>query len=214
MPLGQPFPCSLRRVMADKGPVWDSMVASGMARPGPCRNQPRHAAQRARSKPSRRRRPASGMSRCCRAPRPIGAHHGPFETPAKERDPRYWGPNFYHDQEDWLRGRAAEAGWSWTVLRPQVVFGIAIGSNMNALACVAAYAALSKELGMPLRFPGGRTAPWPQASMPGSARWRAGAGLDRPGSGCPSPPCRPRSACASSGWPGRHRASRTARAPG
>ncbi len=82
-----------------------------------------------------------------------GAHHGPFKTPAKEREPRYWGPNFYYDQEDWLRSRAA--GWSWTVLRPQVVFGLAIGSHMNALACVAAYAALSKELGMPLRFPGG-----------------------------------------------------------
>ena len=84
-----------------------------------------------------------------------GAHHGPFKTPAKEREPRYWGPNFYHDQEDWLRDRAARAGWTWTVLRPQVVFGFAVGSNMNALACVAAYAALSKELGMPLRFPGG-----------------------------------------------------------
>ena len=59
-----------------------------------------------------------------------GAHHGPFKTPAKERDPRYWGPNFYHDQEDWLRETAAGAGWSWTVLRPQVVFGIAIGSNI------------------------------------------------------------------------------------
>ena len=84
-----------------------------------------------------------------------GAHHGPFKTPAKEREPRYWGPNFYHDQEDWLSERASRAHWTWTALRPQVVFGLAIGSNMNALACVAAYAALSKELGMPLRFPGG-----------------------------------------------------------
>ncbi len=84
-----------------------------------------------------------------------GAHHGPFKTPAKEREPRYWGPNFYHDQEDWLADRAAGAGWTWTILRPQIVFGIAVGSNMNALACVAAYAALSRELGMPLRFPGG-----------------------------------------------------------
>ncbi len=84
-----------------------------------------------------------------------GAHHGPFKTPAREREPRYWGPNFYHDQEDWLAARAEGADWSWTVLRPQIVFGVAIGSQMNALACVAAYAALSKELGMPLRFPGG-----------------------------------------------------------
>ena len=95
-----------------------------------------------------------------------GAHHGPFKTPAKEREPRYWGPNFYHDQEDWLRQRAAEAGWSWTALRPQVVFGVAIGSNMNALACVAVYAALSKELGLPLRCSRRR------AAHPGSDRRR------------------------------------------
>ena len=30
---GQPFPCSLRRVMADKGPVWASMVARHGLRP-------------------------------------------------------------------------------------------------------------------------------------------------------------------------------------
>ena len=84
-----------------------------------------------------------------------GAHHGPFKVPARESDPRYWGPNFYHDQEDWLAGRAASRDWSWTILRPQIVFGIAIGSNMNALGCVGAYAALSKRLGLPLRFPGG-----------------------------------------------------------
>lgn len=84
-----------------------------------------------------------------------GAHLGPFKVPAREREPRYWGPNFYHDQEDWLAERQQGRDWSWTILRPQIICGIAIGSWMNALACVATYCAITKAMGLPLRFPGG-----------------------------------------------------------
>lgn len=86
-----------------------------------------------------------------------GGHLGPFKIPAKENDPRYMPPNFYYDQMDWLaeeRARTA-APWTWTVLRPQVVCGVAIGSPMNVIAGVGVLAAVSRELGMPLRFPGG-----------------------------------------------------------
>ena len=34
-----------------------------------------------------------------------GADLGPFKTPAREDDPRLMPPNFYYDQEDFLRGR-------------------------------------------------------------------------------------------------------------
>ncbi len=86
-----------------------------------------------------------------------GGHLGPFKQPAKESDPRYMPPNFYYDQMDWLAEERARtgAGWTWTVLRPQVVCGLAIGSPMNVIAGVGAFAALSREFGMPLRFPGG-----------------------------------------------------------
>ncbi len=83
-----------------------------------------------------------------------GAHMGFFNTPAKERDPRIVQPNFYYDQEDVLREVGAERGFDLTVLRPEGVVGYAVGNPMNLLMVIAVYAAISKELGQPLRFPG------------------------------------------------------------
>lgn len=84
-----------------------------------------------------------------------GAHIGPFKMPAREDDPRVMPPNFYYPQMDYLAERAARAGWHWTILRPQVVFGNAVGSPLNIIAALGVYAAMSRELGMPLRYPGG-----------------------------------------------------------
>ncbi|WP_320671074.1 SDR family oxidoreductase [Patulibacter defluvii] len=83
-----------------------------------------------------------------------GAHLGPFETPTDERHPRLLGPNFYYDQEDLLRERAAEDGWAWTILRPEGVIGYTVGTPMNLLMALVAYAAICQETGVPLRFPG------------------------------------------------------------
>ena len=83
-----------------------------------------------------------------------GAHMGFFNTPARESDPRIVQPNFYYDQEDLLRETAAERGFRLTVLRPEGVIGYAVGNPMNLLMVIAVYAAISKELGQPLRFPG------------------------------------------------------------
>lgn len=83
-----------------------------------------------------------------------GAHLGPFKTPSDERDPRLLGPNFYYDQEDLLRERALEDGWAWTILRPEAVIGHTIGTPMNLLMALVAYAAICQETGVPLRFPG------------------------------------------------------------
>lgn len=83
-----------------------------------------------------------------------GADLGPFKTPAREDDPRLMGPNFYYDQEDLLRERQRGKGWSFTALRPEAVCGFAVGNPMNLLMVIAVYAAISKELGLPLRFPG------------------------------------------------------------
>jgi len=84
-----------------------------------------------------------------------GGHLGPFRMPARESDARYMGPNFYYDQMDWLADRQKGKPWSWTILRPQIVCGIAIGSPLNILTAIGVYAAISREYGMPLRFPGG-----------------------------------------------------------
>lgn len=87
-----------------------------------------------------------------------GEHLGPYKTPAKESDPRHLGPIFYNDQEDLLRERAARRDFRWTVLRPDIVIGPSIGSSMNLLTTIAAYATLCRNEGVPLRFPGSHAA--------------------------------------------------------
>jgi nucleoside-diphosphate-sugar epimerase len=87
-----------------------------------------------------------------------GAHLGPYKTPAKETDPRHMPPNFYYNQEDYLRERSAGKSWSWTALRPSCICGFAIGNPMNMATAIAVYATLCKELDLPLRFPGSMSA--------------------------------------------------------
>lgn len=87
-----------------------------------------------------------------------GAHLGPYKTPAKETDLRHMPPNYYYDQEDYLRQRAQESPWSWTALRPSCICGFAVGNPMNMATVIAVYAALCKELGLAPRFPGSAAA--------------------------------------------------------
>ena len=84
-----------------------------------------------------------------------GLHVGRSPVPAKERATRDAHENFYFLQEDSLRSMAEAGGWSWTIFRPQVVFGQSFGSPMNLLPAIGAYAAMEKERGNPLAFPGG-----------------------------------------------------------
>ena len=62
-------------------------------------------------------------------------------------------------QEDYLRDRQQGAGSSWdiTILRPQIIFGEAFGSNMNALPALGVYAAVLRDQGRALDYPGGGT---------------------------------------------------------
>lgn len=83
-----------------------------------------------------------------------GTHLGPYKTPARETDPRHMPPNFYYDQEDFLTEASRAARWSWSALRPRTIYGYALNSPMNMTSVLAVYAAISKELGLPLRFPG------------------------------------------------------------
>lgn len=83
-----------------------------------------------------------------------GVHLGEFITPAKEDDTRHMPPNFYYTQEDFLRTYQKGKAWNWTILRPDIIAGIAINNPMNMMSVLGVYAAISKELGLPLRFPG------------------------------------------------------------
>jgi nucleoside-diphosphate-sugar epimerase len=84
-----------------------------------------------------------------------GLHVGRTPVPAKERAPRDDHANFYFLQEDRLRDLAAGSRWSWTILRPQVVYGQSFGSPMNLVPVLGVYGALLRRRGLPLSFPGG-----------------------------------------------------------
>lgn len=83
-----------------------------------------------------------------------GAHFGPFKTPAKESDPPHMPPEFNVDQQNYLEQMQRGKSWNWSALRPSVVCGFALGNPMNLAMVIAVYASMSKELGIPLRFPG------------------------------------------------------------
>jgi nucleoside-diphosphate-sugar epimerase len=88
-----------------------------------------------------------------------GVHLGAMPlSPAKESDPRHMPPNFYYDQEDFLRDRSVGKAWSWTAFRPEGVAGLAVGNPMNLLMVIAIYGTISKALGVPMSFPGPRAA--------------------------------------------------------
>jgi nucleoside-diphosphate-sugar epimerase len=85
-----------------------------------------------------------------------GAHVQPIEIPAREnRSELHTQANFYWHQENYLREKQRGKSWSWTIFRPQIIFGGAIGAAMNLIPAIGAWAALRKEEGLPLPFPGG-----------------------------------------------------------
>lgn len=83
-----------------------------------------------------------------------GAHLGPFKTPAREDDAGHMPPEFNVDQQDFLEARQRGKAWTWSAIRPSVVGGFALGNPMNLAMVIAVYASMSKELRVPLRFPG------------------------------------------------------------
>ncbi len=85
-----------------------------------------------------------------------GVHTGrPMRVPAREaHDALRDHANFYFDQQDLLAERAGRAGFRWSIFRPQIVLGVALGSAMNPVAALGAYAVLLRERGLPLSFPG------------------------------------------------------------
>lgn len=83
-----------------------------------------------------------------------GAHLGPFKTPARETDAGHMPPEFNVDQQQFLEARQQGKVWTWSAIRPSVVGGFALGNPMNLALVIAVYASISRELGLPLRFPG------------------------------------------------------------
>ncbi len=75
--------------------------------------------------------------------------------PYRESLPRVPHENFYYHQEDYIAAKQAGNDWAWTVIRPAMIAGEAIGANMNSYLVLAVFAALCKEAGLPLPRPDG-----------------------------------------------------------
>ena len=79
---------------------------------------------------------------------------GPVPTPFYEDASRHLAANLYFSQEDVLRERQLNGELEWSILRPDAVLGDIAGNPMNIAMVIGVYAALCKEAGVPLKFPG------------------------------------------------------------
>ena len=90
-----------------------------------------------------------------------GVHVRPLNVPAREgRSEMYEQPNFYWAQENFLRelqqGKAHQSkAWHWSILRPVLIVGEAIGGAMDLIPPLGVYAAMLRGQGRPLDYPGG-----------------------------------------------------------
>ena len=85
-----------------------------------------------------------------------GSHVRPLKVPAREgRSEMYEQPNFYWAQEDFLRGLQKGKSWHFSILRPVLIVGLAMGGAMDLIPPLGVYAAVLREQGRDLDYPGG-----------------------------------------------------------
>ena len=83
-----------------------------------------------------------------------GHHLGPVPVPLREDDPRAPAPNFYYAQEDFLRERSRGRPWTYSLSRPHTYCDASWKEPRNIALLIAVYAAVLRELGRPLVYPG------------------------------------------------------------
>jgi nucleoside-diphosphate-sugar epimerase len=85
-----------------------------------------------------------------------GVHVRPLTVPAREgRSEMYEQPNFYWAQENFLRDLQRGKAWHWSILRPVLIVGETIGGAMDLIPPLGVYAAMLREQGRALDYPGG-----------------------------------------------------------
>lgn len=86
-----------------------------------------------------------------------GVHVRPLLVPAREnRSEMHEQPNFYWNQERYLRETQEGKAWSWSILRPVLIVGDSVGSAMNVIPALGVYAAMMRRAGKTrLDYPGG-----------------------------------------------------------
>ena len=83
-----------------------------------------------------------------------GHQLGPVGLPLREGSPRAPAANYYYEQEDFLRERSHGKAWSYTTSRPHAFCDPAIDHPRSIGLAIAVFAAIQRELGEPLDFPG------------------------------------------------------------
>ena len=85
-----------------------------------------------------------------------GVHVRPLTVPAREgRSEMYEQPNFYWAQENFLRELQKGRAWHFSILRPVLIVGLAMGGAMDLIPPLGVYAAMLREQGRALDYPGG-----------------------------------------------------------
>jgi nucleoside-diphosphate-sugar epimerase len=85
-----------------------------------------------------------------------GVHVRPLTVPAREgRSEMYQQPNFYWAQENFLRDLQRGKRWHWSILRPVLIVGLAMGGAMDLIPPLGVYAAMLRQQGRDLDYPGG-----------------------------------------------------------
>ncbi len=85
-----------------------------------------------------------------------GVHVRALTVPAREgRSEMYEQPNFYWAQESFLRELQKGKNWHFSILRPVLIVGLAMGGAMDLIPPLGVYAAMMREQGKPLDYPGG-----------------------------------------------------------
>lgn len=87
-----------------------------------------------------------------------GTHVGAIKLPAKESDPPHADSSFYLRQQDLLTRRQAGRAWGWSTVRPHFICAVATDSPSNLVAVLGTFAAILRELGQELWFPGSEQA--------------------------------------------------------
>ncbi len=83
-----------------------------------------------------------------------GSDLGPYKTPARESDPRVAENNWYYAQQDFIVERSRGKAWRWSASRPHAICDGEPNIARSLPKLIAVYAAIAKELGEPLTFPG------------------------------------------------------------
>jgi len=83
-----------------------------------------------------------------------GHQLGPAALPMVEDQPRAKNQNFYFNQEDFLIERTRSSRWHYSISRPHAFCDPAVDHARSIGLVIAVYAAIQRELGLPLDFPG------------------------------------------------------------